>query len=349
VDELSLLRMAAQRLVGPRAAGPVEAVRWLTAVQAQDLPGALTSLALRTACGTRAAVTAALDAGEVVRSWPMRGTLHLVAADDLRWMLALLGPRVLAGAAGRRATVGLTDADVERAREVALAALAGGRRLGRAALIATLADGGVPTEGQRGYHVLWWLAQTGVTCLGPTADGEQLFVLLDEWLPPTRAREREEALGELAWRYFAGHGPATVKDLVRWAGVGVRDVKAGLAVAGPRLTRLEVDGVEHWMDTATPDRLAAARAEAEDVLLLPGFDELVLGYADRSCTVPAAFADRIVPGNNGMFRATALSAGTAVGVWRTGRGKSRPIDLEPFGDLPADVLSRIEERYAALP
>jgi hypothetical protein len=294
-------------------------------------------------------VLAALDAGEVVRSWPMRGTLHLVAADDLRWMLALLGPRVLAGAAGRRATVGLTDADVERARELAQEALTGGRRLGRAALIAALAAGGVPTEGQRGYHLLWWLAQSGVTCLGPTADGEQLFVLLDEWLPRTAARERAEALGELALRYFRGHGPATVKDLVRWAGVTVRDVKAGLAIAAPHLQRLTVDGIEHWLDPATPDRLAAARAEAESVHLLPGFDELVLGYADRSCTVPPAFADRIVPGNNGMFRATAVSAGTVVGVWRTGRGKGRPIDLEPFGDLPADVLGAIAERYAALP
>jgi len=341
--------MAAQRLVGPRAASPAEAVRWLTAVQAQDLPGALTSVALRTHRGTRAGVTAALDAGEVVRSWPMRGTLHLTAAEDLPWLLALLGPKVLAGAAGRRATVGLTDADVALARELALAALTGGRRLGRAELIAALAAGGVPTEGQRGYHLLWWLAQSRVTCLGPTADGDQQFVLLDEWVPTPRRPRREEALGELALRYFASHGPATVKDLVRWAGVLVRDVKAGLALAAPQLERLVVDGTEHWMDPATPDRLAAARAEAAGVHLLPGFDELVLGYADRSCTVPPAFADRIVPGNNGMFRATAVHAGTVVGVWRTGRSKARSIELEAFTELPGDMRVRVEEVHAGLP
>jgi hypothetical protein len=348
VSELSLLRMAAQRLVGPRAATPAEAVRWLTAVQAQDLPGALTSVALRTH-GGRAAVTAALDAGEVVRSWPMRGTLHLTAAEDLPWMLELLGPKVLAGAARRRETVGLTLDDLDRARDAALAALGGGRRLGRAELIAVLAAGGASTEGQRGYHLLWWLAQTGLTCLGPTVDGDQQFVLLDEWVPAPRRLEREEALGELARRFFASHGPATVKDLVRWAGVGVRDVKAGLALVAGDLDQLDVDGTAYWMDPATPDRLAAARAEAEGVHLLPGFDELVLGYADRSCTVPAEFAERIVPGNNGMFRATAVSAGTVVAVWRTGRGKGRPIDLEPFAELPAEVLAAVEERYAALP
>ena len=347
--ELSQLRMAAQRLVGPREQTPADAVRWMLAVQAQDLPGALTSVALRTEHGTRAAVEAALDAGEVVRSWPMRGTLHLTAAEDLPWMLELLGPRVLAGAAGRRAALELTDDDVERAREIAVAALSGGGRMGRTELVTAFADGGVPTAGQRGYHLLWYLAQSGTLCQGPLRNGEQLFVLLDEWVPAPRRLERDEALGELALRFFAGHGPATVKDLVRWAGVLVRDVRAGLAVAGPQLARLDVDGVEHWMDPATPGRLAAARDEAAAVHLLPGFDELVLGYADRSCTVPAEFADRIVPGGNGMFRATAVHDGRVVGVWRTGRGKARPIDLEPFGELPDAVVDAIGERYAALP
>ncbi|WP_222193106.1 winged helix DNA-binding domain-containing protein [Modestobacter italicus] len=347
--ELSLLRMAAQRLTGPRCATPVEAVRWLTAAQGQDLPGALLSVALRTAGGTRAGVTAALDAGAVVRSWPMRGTLHLTAAEDLPWLLELLGPRALAGAAGRRAALELTEADVERAREVAVAALTGERRLGRAELLAELTSGRVPTSGQRGYHLLWYLAQTGTLVLGPTADDDQQFVLLDEWVPSPRRLQRDEALGELAHRFFAGHGPATVKDLARWAGIPVRDVKAGLAVAGDRLDRLEVDGTTHWLDPATPDRLAAARAEAEWVHLLPGFDELVLGYADRSCTVPAEHAQRIVPGANGVFRPTVVHGGTVVGVWRTGRTKARALEVEPFTELPAEVLAAVEQRHATLP
>ncbi|MGY1855523.1 winged helix DNA-binding domain-containing protein [Modestobacter sp. SYSU DS0290] len=348
-QELALLRLAAQRLVGPPAETPTEAVRWLTCVQGQDLPGALLSVALRSAPGTRTAVTAALDDGRVVRSWPMRGTLHLTAAEDLPWLLELLGPRVLAGASARRASLGITDAEIERAREVAVAALAGGGRSSRAELLAAISAGGVPTTGQRGYHLLWWLSQTGTLVLGPTADGDQQFVLLDEWVPASRRPERDEALGELALRFFASHGPATVKDLVRWAGLTVRDVKAGLALARPHLESLTVAGVEHLMDPATPDRLAAARAEAAGVLLLPGFDELVLGYADRSCTVPAAVADRIVPGGNGMFRATVVHGGQVVAVWRTGRAKARALELEPFGELPADVAAAVAARYASLP
>ena len=350
-EEVALLRLVAQRLAGPREPGPLEAVRRLTAVQGQELPGALTSVALRTAGGSRAAVEAALDAGEVVRSWPMRGTLHLTAADDLPWMLDLLGERALAGAAGRRASLGLTEADCERARELVVTALAGGGRLSRAELLARISTGGVATTGQRGYHLLWYLAQTGTLVLGPTdGAGDQLFTLLAEWVPAPRRLDREEALGELALRFFRGHGPATVKDLVRWAGVLVRDVRAGLAVAGDQLAALDVDGVGHWMDPETPDRLAACRAEAGRVLLLPGFDEVVLGYADRSCTVPPEFADRLVPGGNGVFRPTVLSGGRAVATWRAaGRGATRTFQVDPFTELTPEVVTAAEAAWRALP
>ncbi|GAB4081903.1 winged helix DNA-binding domain-containing protein [Modestobacter muralis] len=348
MDELSLLRMAAQWLVGPPAASPVEAVRRLTAVQAQDLPGALLSVALRSG-SARAEVTAALDAGAVVRSWPMRGTLHLTAADDLPWLLDLLTERAVKGVEKRRAVVELTEDDVERARDVAVAALTGGAAMSRAELLAALAAGGVPTTGQRGYHLLWWLSQTGTLVMGPTRDGDQLFVLLDEWVPAPRRLEREEALGELALRYFRGHGPATVRDLTRWAYCTVGDAKAGLALARGHLESMTVAGTEHWLDPGTPTRLAAAREQAAGVLLLPGFDELVLGYADRSCTVPAEFAQRIVPGNNGMFRATVVAGGQVVAVWRAGRTRARSIEVEPFTALSPDVAGAIGELHAALP
>src|SRR5215213_3604115 len=190
--EIGLLRLAAQRLVGPRPATPAEAVRLLAAVQAQDFPGALTSVALRTTSRLRTEVAAALDAGEVVRSWPMRGTLHLVAAEDLRWFLDTLGIRALAGIGKRWAGLELDEAQAERARELVVEALAGRGRASRAELLAVIDAGGVPVTGQRGYHLLWYLAQTGTLCLGPTdGTGEQLFVLLDGWVGDERRLERD--------------------------------------------------------------------------------------------------------------------------------------------------------------
>ncbi|WP_336028956.1 winged helix DNA-binding domain-containing protein [Geodermatophilus sp. FMUSA9-8] len=348
--EVALLRLVAQRVTGPPFPDAAAAVRGLLALQGQELPGALTSVALRTADRSRAGVEAALAGGAVVRSWPMRSTLHLTPAEDLPWMLDLLGPRVLAGAARRREVVGLTLDDLERARGVAVAALSGGRRLGRRELLAALADGGCDVTGQRGYHSLWFLAQTGTLVLGPLEAGDQAFVLLDEWVSAPRRPGREEALAELALRYFTGHGPAGVADLVRWAGTTVRDARAGLAAVRDRLAAVDVDGTELYLDPEVPDRLAACRAEAEGLHLLPGFDEMVLGYADRTCTVPAEHADRIVPGGNGVFRPTVVVGGTAVGTWRwTGTGARRGVTAEPFTAFPDGVAERVPELAAALP
>src|SRR4029453_9616924 len=129
------------------------------------------------------------------------------------------------------------------------------------------------------------------------------------WVPRPRRISGEEALGELALRYFTGHGPATVRDLARWAGMPLRDARAGLAVARGRLGAVDGDGVEPLMDPATPDRLAACRRETEGLFLLPGFDEFVLGYGDRRAVLDPAFLDRVVPGGNGLFRPTVVHRG----------------------------------------
>jgi len=323
MHDVALLRLAAQRLVGAGFATAADTVRWMTAMQAQDYAGSLTSVALRMESGAREQVEAALDAGGVVRSWPMRGTLHLVAAEDLQWILGLTAARVVAGAATRRKQLGLDEGTLERAGKLAVSSLEGGRRLRRDDLLTVWVDAGLQTQGGRGYHMLFHLAQTGILCFGPVTDGEQGLVLLEEWIRQPRQLPREEALGELALRYFRSHGPATVKDFTRWTGLVAADVRAGLALARSGLDRLEVDGVEYFLDPRTPDALAAAsdwvnptgsrRPAARDVVLLPGFDEFILGYQDRRAQLPAEFADRIVPGGNGDFKPTVVEPGKSSG------------------------------------
>jgi hypothetical protein len=349
--DVGLLRLAAQRLAAPSGTA-AEVVRWLGAAQAQDHPGALAAVALRTADGTRAGVEAALDAGEVVRSWPMRGTLHLVAAEDLPWMLALTTERLVAGAASRRAGLGLEPHHLERAREVAVGALSGGRRLTRAALLALWDEAGLLGVAQRGYHLLWHLAQTGVVCFGPVHGNEQRLVLLEEWVPPPRRRvfaEREEALGAWALRYFTSHGPVTVKDFAGWTKLVVADVRAGLALAAPQLERVEVDGVEHWMGAGTADALAACRERAEGVFMLPGFVEFLLGCTDRGAVLPPEFASRVVPGGNGVFLPTVVVGGQVAGTWkRVGSGSRRRVEVTPFTAFVPPVRRAVDELVAAM-
>ena len=348
--ELALLRLVAQRLAGLREATVADAVRWLTAVQAQQLPGALTSVALRTTDGTRADVEAALKSGDVVRSWPMRGTLHLVAAEDLRWLLDLLAPRVLSAVTGRRTELGLDAAQYERALDLAAPALSSGRGLRRSALFAVWEDGGLSTAGQRGAHLLGQLAQTGAICLGPMDGAEQLIVLTDEWIGRPRQLGRAEALAELAVRFFRGHGPATVEDLARWAGLRITEARAALAAVRPDLASLTVDGAEYFLDPRTSDLLAGCREEARGLFLLPGFDEFVLGYGDRRAQLDPQFADRIVPGGNGMFRATVVHDGRIVGTWGwTGRGAQRTVTATPFTTFPDELFAAIAEAAARLP
>ncbi|MEB4613331.1 winged helix DNA-binding domain-containing protein, partial [Leucobacter sp. M11] len=170
----------------------------MLAVQGQDWWGGRAALGLRAADATLQDVHAAFNAGAIVRSWPMRGTLHLLAAEDIGWMQASTNHRVLPGAPKRRATIGLTEANLDRMTELTIAALQGGRARSRAQLSDAWRDGGVAVQGPWRYHVIWWLAQTGVIWFGPTADGgEPLAVLAAEWIPRPRSLDGDEARAEL--------------------------------------------------------------------------------------------------------------------------------------------------------
>ena len=309
---LTAMRLASQHIATAGLSTPGDVVSWMLAMQAQDFPGAKWSVGLRALQTSEATVDAAFHSAEVVRSWPMRGTLHLVPAEELGWMLDLTAPRAIRSAASRRAALGIADADVDRAREIAVASLTGGRALTRHAILAVIAAGGVSTEGQRGYYLLWYLAQTGTLVLGAVQDRQQTFTLLDEWVRAPRRLDRDEALGELAYRYFRSHGPATARDLVRWSGLTMADVQRGMAVSGGLLTALDLDGVRYHL---APETLAQAPVPAR-VHLLPGFDEYLLGYGDRTAALASEHSGAVVPGSNGMFKPTVVADGEVVGTWR---------------------------------
>jgi hypothetical protein len=350
-SSLGLLRLIAQRIAGPGFASAADAVRWMTAIQGQDYAGAVLSVALRTASRDRKAVYAALDSGAVVRSWTMRGTLHFVAAEDLSWMVGLTSERLIARAAKLRTHLGVDVPTLERAREVAIESLSRNKRLSRPELLAAWQKAGLTDVKQQAYLLIWHLAQTGTLCLGPTSPaGEQYFVLADEWIANPRRLEHDEALGEWALRYFRSHGPATVKDFTSWTKLTAKDVKTGVALAKPSLERLDANGVEYYLDPQTADALDANRKAAGGVFLLPGFDEYLLGYQDRSAVLDPEFAQRIVPGSNGVFLPTVIVNGNVVGTWkRAGNGVNRLIVANSFTVFGRTLANTIERCGRALP
>ena len=350
-SDIGLLRLIAQRIAGPGFADAADTVRWMSAIQGQDYTGAVLAVALRTASHDRQAVHAALNSGAVVRSWTMRGTLHFVAAEDLSWMTALTSERLIARAAKLRAHLGIDTRTIERAREVAIANLSGHRRLTRPELLANWEKAGLADVKQQAYLLIWHLAQTGTLCLGPTSpSGEQYFVLVDEWITKPRRLGHDEALGDWALRYFRSHGPATLKDFASWTKLTAKDVKVGLAIATPSLERRDVDGVDYYLDPQTTDLLDAYRKAASGVFLLPGFDEYLLGYQDRSVVLDPEFAQRIVPGNNGVFQPTVVENGRVVGTWkRTGSGANTSISTKPLTVFSRAVTGAVPRLFSALP
>ncbi|MCZ3387415.1 MAG: winged helix DNA-binding domain-containing protein [Actinomycetia bacterium] len=349
------LRMASLQLAASDAVpvpdGVAGIVQWFGALQGQDLASLQWSLGLRLPGSTLADIEAALEAGEVLRTWPMRGTIHLVPAQDARWMLRVLGVKPLAGAAKRREYLGLSERDADRAVDLLGSALAGGGRLTRAECIDVLVAGGVDGAGQRGYHLLWYASQHGVTCIAPSVKGEQTFVLLDDWAPAPRDLSREEALSTIALRFFRSHGPATRKDFAGWTGLTVGDVKAGIAGCGDELVAVRVEGVEMVMAASLADVLpgssgVAAAAVVPEWLALPGFDEYLLGFKDRSLVVDAAGMAAVIPGRNGVFRSTLGRDGRVVGTWKRVVGaKVVTVDVAPLLRLTMGEQRRAEEAW----
>lgn len=337
---LTALRLAALGIAAPDAESPVAAVRHLLALQAQDYAGALWSIGLRTPGATAASVEAAHEAGDIVRSWPFRSTLHIVAAEDLGWMLDLTAEREHAKAAGRHRDLQLTAADFDRAERVARERLHGGARLERRELLGALVDGGLGIDGQRGAHLLGRLAQSGVAVLC----GQNTWTLLDDHVPSPRRLHRAAALAELARRYLSARGPATDRDLAWWTGLTLTDARAAIASVDDEFDRLDVDGVTYRLRPGLEEAAAG-------VHLLPGFDEYVLGYGDRAAPLAGRDLRDVVPGKNGMFLSTIVVDGEIVGTWRrTLRANDVEVVVQPWTALSAAAhrgVRRAADRYAA--
>jgi hypothetical protein len=333
-------RLFNQRIDGKKFEKPEEVASWLGAIQAQDYLQSLWAIGLRLNSPTVASIEQAILEGKIVRTWPMRGTLHFVPPEDAKWMLKLSASRMLAKDGRRLKQLGLDEEMMEHCKDLFYDALEGNKRLSRPGMMRLVEQAGIRTENQRGYHILWYAAQSGLICLGPMHDKQQTFVLLDEWVPDSRDLSREESLTELARCYFASHGPATVHDFAWWSGLTVTETRAGLEGAKPELSSEAIDGKEYWMKTDAPGRISYDKSRVD---LLPGFDEYLIGYKDRSAVLAEEDAPRVVPGRNGVFRPLIVVGGRVVGTWKR-KLKKNAIDLtlSPFTHLGDSQQRAIE-------
>jgi hypothetical protein len=338
-------RLHSLRLATTNFDDPADLVWWLGAVQAQDYLGSLWAIGLRTRNATETDVERAIADRSIIRTWPMRGTLHFVAAVDVRWMLALLTPRVVAASAARlKREYGLDQPVLGRSRKAVARALEGGRRLTRDALYRTLERQGIVAGGGRGLHLTWRLAHEGLICFGTRAGRQQTFVLLDEWVPGGKRLARDEALAELARRYFTSHGPATVRDFAWWSGLLLTDAADGAAMAREHLVSFELAGRTYWASPVPPANGGARRA-----YLLPAFDEYTVGYRSREMVLDPAHARRVKGVD--ILRPAIVVSGRVAGTWtRTAARDSVKVALYPFtrlGTTARHAVLAATRRYAA--
>ena len=343
---LGLRRLERQGVADPRFADPHAAVSWLVAMQAQDYYAALWAVGARMRDGSEADVERAIADGTLVRTWPMRGTLHLVAAEDARWLLELLAPRAIARDTARiERDFGLDAAALKQCRRAVSRVLRDGKPMRRDDLYAALDAAGIAGAQQRGVHITGRLAQEGLICGGPRDGRQPTFVLLDAWAPRAARKPRDVSLAELALRYFASRGPATAQDFAWWSGLTVKDAQAGIALAGAGLAQDTIDGKTHWHASAPEKEKATA-----SVHLLPAFDEYLVGYRDRSAALDPAHG-RAVIAVNGLVGASIVVDGRIAGLWKRTLGKASVLlALQPFRPLPKSRLPALRataKRYGA--
>jgi len=346
-DDVRMTRMRSQRLVGRRVRGVAELVRDMVGLQAQNAQAARLSVRPRTDGINAATVIRAYnEERSVIRTWAMRGTLHMIPAEDLGWIVALLGPIFAAANRRRRLQLGLDDEVCGRAIPALRRIIAAEGPLTRADLVRRLAANGVALEpkSQAPPHLIGYAAMLGMICRGPDVEkDEPTYVLVEDWAGRQLALGPEDSLAELARRYVASRGPVGPEDFARWSGLPAGQAKRGFELIAGELQEVRVAGEPAWV-MAGPSGRKVSRTVS--VRLIGHFDEYLLGYRSRDLVVSPKFAKRIQAGG-GFVQPAVLVDGYVAGTWRQQRKKERlVIEVQPFEPLPDETLPALAAEAA---
>ena len=338
-------RLRNQKLTRTALRSPADVVAWLGAVQSQDYSGAKWGLAQRAIGLTDAALDRAFDEGTILRTHILRPTWHFVVPADLRWMMALSGSRVAARCATYFNKLELDSALLKRSNRVLERALAGHRYLTRAELQRALARAKIAVTSVRLAFVVIRAELDAVICSGPRRGKQFTYALFDDRVPAQKALPREEALARLTSRFFASHGPATIKDFVWWSGLTVQDAKTGIAAAARSLASDVVGDRTYWF---APSRAAAPPA-APTGFLLPNYDEFLVAYKDRDAGVSSEIARRTVEGQFDAYAHFLVLDGRLAGTWRREiNGRLVRVTVSPFKPLTRENVSLMNDATARL-
>jgi hypothetical protein len=300
-------RLYNQQISHPAFDKPGDEVRWLGAVQSQDYAAAKWALGLRLRNAVDDLVEQAFTDGAILRTHVMRPTWHFVAPEDIRWLLALTAPRVNAASAYQYRKLELDQKLFKRSNAVLAKALRGGNYLTRDELRQKLADAGISTDDLlRSTYIVMRAELDGIICSGPRRGKQFTYALLEERAPQAGDLPRDEALAELAGRFFTSHGPATVHDLAKWSGLTIADATSGLEEVQSRLEHELIDGHTHWFAPSA----SITRGPSPTAYLLPSYDEYTIGYRNHDAVFNSTQFESLI------YNYTIVIDGQVVGTWR---------------------------------
>jgi len=316
--DIANLRFSNQQLEGSKFTSAKELVGWMGALQSQDFPMSKWAVGMRLQDATERMIDSAFDEGTIIRMHLLRPTWHLVAAEDVCWMLALSRAHIQMAMRSRDKELELTNAVFSKSNAILESSLRDGNHLTRPELLVKLEDAGIATDKNRASHLLMHAESEGLICSGKSKANQYTYALLPERVPNTKKLLKEEALAELARRYFLSHGPATLRDFGWWSGLSASASRLGVEMVKNELATEILEGQQFWFSQS----FVGVKREMASIYLLPSYDEFIISYSDRKASLTHEDHQRAVS-SNGLFRPVMIRHGKVTGIWKRELSKDK--------------------------
>lgn len=344
LSDIALTRLKSQHIGGTEFTSPKAIVSWMCAMQAQDFPMAEWAIGVRLPGSQVSLIEAAINNGEILRTHLLRPTWHFVASEDIHWLLELSAPQIKASQRARDRDLELTVAVYNKSNATIEKALSSRGHLTREELMVELETVGIATDQNRASHLLMRAELEKIICSGAILRGKPTYALLAERVLKTKVLTKEEALAELARRYFTSRSPATLQDFSWWSGLPARDAGHALDLIKSKFYPEHINSRTYWL---APD-LALPQASQHQVHLLPTYDECILSYSDRGASIPSALESHMKEiSDRGVFRPIIVVNGQVTGIWkRTIKKDGILVEIQPFLEPNPSVLALFERAAA---
>lgn len=338
-NEIAGLRLLSQQLEFQKFTNPEEVIKWMGAVQAQDFPMSKWAVGLRFPNPSVGKIDEAIDCGKIIRTHVLRPTWHLIPAEDIEWMRKLTSGRIQSSMKSRNKQLELTGELFKKTNRLLEINLTEQENLSREQIEKLLNEAGIRTNDNRLSHILMNAELEGIICSGKTEKNRHTYSLIAKRVKKLKKYSKEEALTELAVRYFQSHFPATLKDFAWWSGLTFTEAKKGFENIKPEFSSMIINSKEYLTGNSS-----GSGNSGNSVHLLPAYDEFLISYSDRSASLNSVKQDKAVS-NNGIFYPVIIENGIVKGKWKRITVKNKiVIEFDIFEKQGSDLIKKIRKK-----